>query len=142
MFLISHRLADPSRVPWAVPGAGERQAADPYRRNFFFCDATNWNDCAVWLSQVRTLVIGQHGLPGTVASVVHGEQQAGLPQEDPGQQAGGQAPVQVLPQHPETTLPGAVRPSLLLVLLQPGHQVSQRAKQTNKQRGAHLLRIY
>ena len=68
----------------------------------------------------------RYGHAGAVPPVVDGEQQAGLPQEDPGQQAGRQAPLQLLSQHTETALPGPVWTSLLLLLLQPDRQVSPR----------------
>lgn len=73
--------------------------------------------------QVRR-VNRHHGHTGAVPSFVHGEQQARLPQEDPGQQAGGQTPVQLLPQHTQTTLSGPVWTSLLLLLLQQDSEVS------------------
>lgn len=73
--------------------------------------------------QVRR-VNRHHGHTGAVPSFVHGEQQARLPQEDPGQQAGGQTPVQLLPQHTQTTVSGPVWTSLLLLLLQQDSEVS------------------
>ncbi|XP_065821920.1 uncharacterized protein [Labrus bergylta] len=70
-----------------------------------------------------TCVNRHHGHAGAVPAVLHGEQQARLPQEDPGQQAGGQTPVQLLPQHPEATVSSPVWTSLLLLLLQQDCQL-------------------
>ncbi|XP_069370055.1 uncharacterized protein gramd2b [Paralichthys olivaceus] len=81
------------------------------------------NGCAGCQQRYRVpRVKRHHGRTGTVPSFVHGEQQARVPQEDPGQQAGGQAPVQLLPQHTPSTVSGPVWTPLLFLLLQQDSQ--------------------